>query len=197
VIDLRSTGEAAATYRWPSGVTVHHVPLTRQAAVVGAAGSAVKAVRSLPSSLEALYRRMLDMVPHRLASLLALAADSDGPVLVHCTAGKDRTGAAVAVLLLAGGAGPADVIADYMATAANMTALLERLEALGRSLPEGIGPDSELLGTPTEAINVVIERLTGWSGGPQAWAQAHGASPADLHRWHQRLRGGTVAGGAP
>ena len=38
------------------------------------------------------YRRMLDMIPHRLASLLGLAADSDGPVLVHCAAGM-RPGA--------------------------------------------------------------------------------------------------------
>ena len=95
VIDLRSTGEAAARYRWPAGVTVHHVPLMRQAAVVGTDDSATRPGRPLPASLAVVYRRMLDMIPHRLAALPGMAADSGGPVLVHCAAGKDRTGVAV------------------------------------------------------------------------------------------------------
>jgi protein-tyrosine phosphatase len=184
VIDLRSTGEAGVIYRWPASVRVHHVPLTRQAAVVGSAG---RPGRPLPTSLEVVYRRMLDMVPHRLTSILGLAADTDGPVLVHCAAGKDRTGVAVAVLLLVGGAEPADVIADYTATAANVTALLDRLDTLGRSLPSGIRRGSELLRAPAEAINVVVDRLIGWPGGPQAWAQAHGASAQAVRRWQAHL----------
>lgn len=184
MIDLRSTGEAGATYCWPASVRVHHVPLTRQAAVVGSAG---RPGQPLPTSLEVVYRRMLDMVPHRLTSVLSLAASTDGPVLVHCAAGKDRTGVAVAVLLLVGGAEPADVIADYTATGANVTALLDRLDALGRSLPAGVGRGSELLRAPAGAINVVVDRLTGWPGGAQAWAQAHGASAQTVRRWQERL----------
>jgi len=97
---------------------------------------------------------------------------------------------AVAVLLLVGGAEPADVIADYTASAPNMTALLERLTALGRSLPADIDASSELLGAPAKAINVVVDRLTGWPGGPQAWAEAHGASAGSIRRWQERLAAG-------
>jgi len=190
VIDLRSTGEAAARYCWPAGVTVHHVPLLRQAAVVGADDRATRPARPLPANLEVVYRRMLDMIPHRLASMPGLATNSDGPVLVHCAAGKDRTGVAVAVLLLVGGAEPDDVIADYTASAPNITALLERLSALGRSLPADLDPSSPLLGAPAEAINVVVDRLTGWPGGPQAWAEAYGASAGSIRRWQERLAAG-------
>lgn len=190
MIDLRSTGEAVARYCWPSGVTVHHVPLMRQAAVVGAADSTARRAHPLPASLQEVYRRLLDMIPHRLSSLLGLATKSDGPVLVHCTAGKDRTGVAVAALLLVGGAEPADVVADYTASAANMTALLERLTALGRSLAAGIDASSELLAAPAEAINVVVDRLTGWPGGPQAWAEAYGASAGSIQQWQERLAAG-------
>ena len=190
VIDLRSTGEAAARYCWPAAVTVHHVPLMRQAAVVGAADSAARPARSLPPNLEVVYRRLLDMIPHRLTSLLGLATNSDGPVLVHCTAGKDRTGVAVAVLLLVGGAEPANVVADYAASGPNMTGLLERLTALGRSLPADIDASSELLGAPAKAIDVVVDRLTGWPGGPQAWAEAYGASAGSIRRWQERLSAG-------
>lgn len=189
VIDLRSTGEAAAKYCWPAGVTVHRIPLMRQAAVLGAADSA-RSDRPLPSSLEEVYRRLLDMIPHRLAALLDLATKSDGPVLVHCTAGKDRTGVAVAALLLVGGAEPADVVTDYTASWPNMTALLERLTALGRSLAAGIDADSELLAAPAEAINLVVDRLTGWPGGPPAWAEAYGASAVSIQRWQERMAAG-------
>ncbi len=69
-------------------------------------------------------------------------------------------------------------------------ALLARLRAHGRSLPAGIDASSELLGAPAEAISVVVDRLTGWPGGPQAWAEAHGASAASIQRWQDRLAAG-------
>ena len=187
VIDLRSHGETPTGYPWPSAVSVHHVPLMRQAAVVSAPGGPPGSAPPLPSSVPALYARLLDMVPGRLARLIGLAADSPGPVLVHCTAGKDRTGVAVAVLLLAGGAEPDDIVADYTATEGNMRGLLDRLAGLGRSLPARVDPDSELLRAPAEAIGGVLDRLTGWPGGPQGWAVAHGASAGDLRRWRERL----------
>jgi protein-tyrosine phosphatase len=94
---------------------------------------------------------------------------------------------AVAALLLVGGAEPADVVADYTASATNMTALLERLAAVGGALAPGIDADSPLLAAPAEAINVVVDRLTGWPGGPQAWAEAYGASPESIRRWQERM----------
>jgi protein-tyrosine phosphatase len=191
VIDLRSSGESRAGYRWPDGVTVHHIPLLPEAAVVSEVGDAQAAAGRLPRSLDALYRLLVDKVPDRLASLLAIAANAAPPVLVHCTAGKDRTGVAVAVLMLAGGAEPADIVADYTVTAQNMAALLDRLRAFGLRLPPGIDPASEQLSSPAAAISAVIERLAGWPGGPGAWAQAHGAPAEDLRRWRQRLAGTT------
>jgi protein-tyrosine phosphatase len=187
VIDLRSRGEDRVGFEWPAGVTVHHVPLLPEAAVVSSARD--DAARRLPRSLAALYRRLLEMVPDRLASLVGIVAGADPPVLVHCTAGKDRTGLAVAVLLLAGGAEPADVVTDYTATAPNMAALLDRLRALGRPVPLNIDPSSELLDAPATAIGAVTGYLAAWPGGPRAWVREHGASAADLTRWRQRLAG--------
>ena len=189
VIDLRAPGEDKSGYAWPAGVSVHRAPLMNRAAVVTASrDDAARALRrEPPSSIEALYLQMLESVPRLLASFVAVAANSAGPLLVHCTAGKDRTGVSVAVLLLAGGVEPGAVVADYTATAANMSALLHRLRGLGRRVR--IDADSELLGAPATAITAVVEALTGWPGGPQAWVQAHGALPADVRRWQDRLAG--------
>ncbi len=191
VVDLRSPSESATGgYYWPAGVRVDHIPLLRRAAVVTGRpdrGSGPESRR--PVRLESLYLAMLQAVPGKLASLVGLAADATGPVLVHCAAGKDRTGVAVAVLLMAAGVEPASVIADYTATAPRIPDLLSRLQALGRRLPADADEHPELLGTPAEAISAVIERLAGWPGGLPGWLAAHGASPDDAARWRDRLAG--------
>lgn len=191
VIDLRSPAETAAGgYCWPAGVSVKPIPLLRRAAVVTgrhASGSGSGSCR--PVRLQSLYLAMLQAVPEKLASLVRLAADATGPVLVHCAAGKDRTGVAVAVLLMAAGVEPASVIADYTATAPRIPDLLSRLQVLGRRLPADADANPELLGAPAEAITAVADRLTSWPGGPQAWLAAHGASPDDAARWRDRLAG--------
>jgi protein-tyrosine phosphatase len=179
VIDLRSPGEAPS-FPWPAGVGVHRIPLLRRAAVL-----------TDPSAqgltLQALYATALRAVPDRLAGLVTLAADAPGPILVHCAAGKDRTGVAVAVLLLVAGAEPATVIGDYTATAARMPVLLRRLEALGRRLPADAEEHPELLGAPESAITLVTDQVAGWPGGPVGWLTDHGGSAADADRWRERL----------
>ena len=187
VIDLRSQGEAGAGYRWPAGVIVHQIPLMRRAAVVTDTASPA---RDRPIRLAPLYQAILQTVAPDLASMIGIAARSTGPVLVHCAAGKDRTGVAIAVLLLTAGVEPESVVADYEATASHMRTLLGRLRAQGRRLPVDAHANSELLGTPAEAIGAVVARLTGWPGGPAAWVTEHGGSDGALSRWRDRLAGG-------
>jgi protein-tyrosine phosphatase len=184
VIDLRSPGEPGSAYPWPEGVTVHLVPLMPELAVLTAA-LATKAPG--PARLVALYRAMFGALPGQLAALVGVAASAPGPVLVHCAAGKDRTGVAVAVLLLAAGVEPASVTADYTATAANMGLLLRRLEALGGGLPVNTDGHADLLAAPAEAIAVVVDGLMGWPGGPRAWVADHGGSADDVRLWRERL----------
>ena len=49
-----------------------------------------------------------------VAALLRTVADGPGSVLVHCAAGKDRTGWAIGTLLLVSGADRDAVMADYL-----------------------------------------------------------------------------------
>lgn len=62
----------------------------------------------------------------RLRQVLGLLSEVEQPALVHCAVGKDRTGVAVAVTLLALGVATDDVIADYARSDAAMRHVLPR-----------------------------------------------------------------------
>src|SRR6266542_1836585 len=64
------------------------------------------------------YKRMLDRFHKEVAAVMAaIAAAPQGGVLVHCAAGKDRTGLIAALLLGLVAVAPGTIAADYALTA--------------------------------------------------------------------------------
>lgn len=156
------------------------------------------------SMLAALYRQMLGVRGPRLVELVQRLGEIDGPALVHCAAGKDRTGVVVAVLLSAAEVEPAAIVADYQRTLPHMPAIMARhatapvtadaatpgeatRAVIATGIPAGV-PD-ELLGTPTDAIEAVLAELDAHPDGAAGWLADHGLPAADLDRWRQRLLG--------
>jgi protein-tyrosine phosphatase len=62
------------------------------------------------------YRAFVHDNSPRFAELFGYLLDSDAPVVFHCTAGKDRTGFAAALILLALGVPRPVVMQDYLLT---------------------------------------------------------------------------------
>jgi protein-tyrosine phosphatase len=65
-------------------------------------------------------------------ALQILAVSLTRPVVVHCAAGKDRTGLVVALALGIAGVSDEAIVADYLATAQNMPLINERFQAWPR-----------------------------------------------------------------
>lgn len=66
----------------------------------------------------ALYKALPRLFARHVAALFAYLADEgSGPLLIHCEAGKDRTGFVCAVLLLSLGASKEAAFADYLLSA--------------------------------------------------------------------------------
>lgn len=178
VVDLRSVRERTRTgFEWTEASTVHHLPLNDAAAPGDV----------LPPDLRTLYLTTVDTRADRVAQVLQIVAHGAGPVFVHCTAGKDRTGLVVAALLLAAGVEPEAVRSDYLATTDNLPLLRERWKAKGVKAAPTINLPPSWLTTSPAAIDDVIERLTERPDGVQGWFTDAGAAKTDLDAWRTRL----------
>jgi len=116
--DFRGVEERAAAECVIEEIAVHSLPI--EPTVVAALRARLQA-RAL-SSADALeimresYRNYVRQNTHSFRELFAHLLEDRAPLVIHCTAGKDRTGFACALLLQALGV-PADVIAeDYLLT---------------------------------------------------------------------------------
>jgi len=73
------------------------------------------------------YLTYLTMRPDSVVAALSAIAHAPGAALVHCAAGKDRTGTVVALALLLAGVTEEAIVEDYAASAAWVPRILERL----------------------------------------------------------------------
>jgi hypothetical protein len=189
VIDLRSAAEAEDEHPLRSaGSDVHSVPLMAEAGIVRLAEDPVEP----DAGVAGLYRRTLASVGPAFATVVRLIAVSASPTLVHCTAGKDRTGLVVAVVLSAAGVSDEDILADYVRTQANMPGVIERVASTpglddGRALVRRVEETQpEILTAPAGAMTAAL-RLIAQSGGAETWLARHGLAEVELEQLHARL----------
>jgi protein tyrosine/serine phosphatase len=188
VVDLRSAWEAPRRGGWadgPEGVGIDHLSLP-----LSDLTQATEAVRELTGveRLTALYRLMLDASGPALGAVLRRVTTDDHavPFLVHCAAGKDRTGIMVAVLLRAAGVEPAEILADYAVTGERLprirAALMARTESTYRF------PDDEPVAEPlpTAPLQAVLDALE-TAGGAEAFLAERGVSEGKIARWRALL----------
>ena len=143
------------------------------------------------------YVSYLRRRPDSIVGSLRAIARADGAVLVHCAAGKDRTGVVVALALDAAGAPREEIVADYMASRDRIERIMERLLSSSTYRAELEGHDAHAhapaAGTMERFFELVDERF----GGTEMWLRANGLEPGDLERLRRRLRtSGGDAGGA-
>jgi protein-tyrosine phosphatase len=128
VIDLRTVGEAEQRGRFPvDQVPVRYVDLPLTDVLPGAEELSDWGEISYVASR---YGAMVsEGGPVLTAAIEALATAGSLPAVMHCSAGKDRTGVLSALVLAFLGVPDETIVADYALSAAAMERLLERLKA--------------------------------------------------------------------
>jgi len=113
------------------------------------------------------YIMILEEKGHRFAPVLeAIASPSQRPLLFHCTAGKDRTGLAAALIHGICGVSRDDIVHDFELS--NTYRLPSRLAALKERFdPMGIDIDPLIpaLGAPPRAMHMALDHLEANHGG--------------------------------
>jgi protein-tyrosine phosphatase len=134
------------------------------------------------------YLGYLDDRPDQIVAALRSIASSEGAALVHCAAGKDRTGVVVALALTAAGVRKEAVVADYAATGERMEAVLERLRG-SRTYSDDVTTKSAASLQPrAETMAAFLEELGSRNGGITGWLTEHGFSQDDLDLLRAKLR---------
>jgi protein-tyrosine phosphatase len=123
-----------------------------------------------------------------LAALALLAEAGTLPAVVHCTAGKDRTGVLVALLLDLLGVTRDQIVADYAATTENMPGILARIRSSEFFQGNGLAaaPAWIFESTP-ETMRAFLAWLDAEHGGAERWATANGLPPAAVQRLRAEL----------
>jgi protein tyrosine/serine phosphatase len=203
VIDLRSDPEVRLEGPGPltfeSAVTVHHLSLFSEGGLyTDVAADSIDAAKVLPwqtrqdSGPESdrsvgHYLGYLNDRPDSIVAALRVMTRGDGAALLHCAAGKDRTGVVCALALETVGVTREAIVADYATTGERIGKLLARLRA---STTYAADIDSRPAHSHVphayimeKFLTVVDERF----GGVPDWLALHGWTGADTDALRSRL----------
>jgi protein tyrosine/serine phosphatase len=199
VVDLRSSSELASEGPAPldavAGVRhAHHPVLPERGSATDAVADALLTRDDQDRSRYpgdptcGHYLGYLEDRPDQVAAALRSIARSEGAALVHCAAGKDRTGVVVALALSAAGVRPDAVVADYAATDERLSAVLDRLRR-SRTYSGDVDSKPARSHRPRpETMAAFLEQVDSRYGGATGWLTGHGFGDDDLRLLRARLR---------
>ncbi|MBD7995913.1 tyrosine-protein phosphatase [Arthrobacter sp. Sa2CUA1] len=168
----------------------------QRANLAGDPASAARAIQAAIAQLPTLgelYTGMLeDGAPVFAAAARTVAAGNGSAAVLHCTAGKDRTGVAAALLLEAAGVERNAVVADYQLSERNLAGewsdrMLGMIAGMGVPLTEAV--ITLVTRSPADAIVTALDWVTANHGGAAGYLRAAGLSATELKQLQQRLRG--------
>jgi protein-tyrosine phosphatase len=183
VIDLRRADELEQQpnpFRAEEGVTYRNISLFDELAPSGMSGDDVL----LDLYLRALSERGVVIVE----VLTEIANASDGVVLFHCTAGKDRTGIIAAMLLSLAGVADDLIVEDYALTKERIAPRIADFIADAQARGVDVDAFRPLLACEASTMVATLSHLSGHHGSVVAYLESIGLDPAAAARLRARLQ---------
>lgn len=191
VLDLRDAQEIQAQpdlYGTDGGFKVENISIL---------SGSLSSFTAMPSSIADLYLIMVKESGKQLADAVTAAATGlkTGSIVVHCTAGKDRTGLVIAFIQALLGVSEADIADNYCQTQANLEGkwadeMIKKYQAmLGNAALSAEAKESMglLTSSPKSAIEATLAYIKQNHGSVEAYLKANGLSDETVATLRQEL----------
>lgn len=199
VVDLRTGGELALEGPGPlvadGRVRIEHRSLYPESGGTTDVDADVVAVwghggADLPDETPTVraYMGYLERRPDSVVGALRDIARAEGAALVHCAAGKDRTGVVVMLALTLAGHPAEEVVDDYLLTAERIEPLIARLGATETYRTQVRVEDPRSHAPRPGTLERVLELIEEVHGGVEAYVRRHGLTDADLAALRAKLQ---------
>ncbi|HET7802556.1 MAG TPA: tyrosine-protein phosphatase [Humibacillus xanthopallidus] len=133
------------------------------------------------------YLSYLATRPDSVVAALDAIASSEGAAIVHCAAGKDRTGTVVGLALKVVGVPDDLVIADYAASAERVPAIMARLRSRTAYAANLQDKTVAQQSPTTDTMRLLLQTLDERHGGAIGWLGTQGWTRADTDRLRRKL----------
>lgn len=194
-VDLRSTDERKAEpIQWPAamGVTVHQtdypMDMAPFMALFSKGTATAEETRALMTNF---YKDVPFTFAPQYATLVRQVIDDGAPVVFNCSAGKDRTGVAAALILTLVGVPRETVTRDYMLSNTYYRPLAKpAAEDPATAMLRRLQPDvvQALMGVDARYLDAAFAAIEAREGGWERYVEQDlGLTPADLARLRAML----------
>jgi protein-tyrosine phosphatase len=130
---------------------------------------------------------VLDLYAAHFALAVTEMTKARGPVLYHCSFGKDRTGTLSALLLSCCGVSDRDIVADYMLTEAREPMVRALVDSMRVGPPPEEGARFVRENVQAAAMEAVLRKLEAGYGGARGYFVTHGVDAVALDAWIETL----------
>lgn len=135
----------------------------------------------------AIYLSYLDERADSIIEALRLIAYSPGATIVHCAAGKDRTGTIIALALAEVGVVRDAIVADYVRSAERIEGIFARLSASSTYRDDLAAKDADAHAPKPATMERLLDAIDNEFGGVAAWLRAQGWSEQDAAALRAKL----------
>ena len=136
------------------------------------------------------YLGYLDDRPDSVGAALRAILEAPGATVVHCAAGKDRTGVVIALALDLAGVPRQEIVVDYLLTAERLPAIMQRLQSRPAYGPALAAQEPGSQVPQAAAIEGTLQSVHDRWGGSAGWLREVAGWPTrDIANLRNRLGG--------